>query len=107
MPRLCSSSDNAIVTTDTRTELIANGRTLVVCCEGLCSHIYSLPETTVTKYRAAGWSPSEVRADVTARLKATTHQESKRLVNERSRAVVVFARCLGCGHERQVGLEEL
>lgn len=95
------------MTQDTRTEPITNGRTLVVCCEGLCSRTYAIPETTVTQYRAAGWAPTEVRAYVTSRLKATTHQESKRLVNERSRTVVVFARCLGCGHERQIGLEEL
>lgn len=78
-----------------------------ICCEGLCSKAYALDDIFVGRLRAAGYAPESVRAWITDRLVATNHAESRRVINEQSQTVVVYYRCMKCGHERQFGVEEL
>jgi hypothetical protein len=87
---------------------VFNGRLLSLLCEGLCSNAYHLErKMRVGKLRAAGWSPDEVRSDMSGHLVATTHYESSRLTNVKAATVVVFYTCMVCSHERQFGVEEL
>lgn len=88
-------------------EPVVDGAVRTLCCEGLCSKTYALDDITIGRLKAAGYSPIEMRTYITSRLAATNHVEVRRLVNERTHTVVVFSKCLACGHERQSGLEEL
>jgi hypothetical protein len=87
---------------------ILNGKVLSLQCEGLCSDAYKLErKSRIGKLRAAGWSQNEIRSNLSSMMVARGHYESRRLVNKGSATVVVFYTCLGCGHERQYGVEEL
>jgi hypothetical protein len=85
-----------------------SGAVRTLCCEGHCSRANHIEERLrISKLRAAGFSPEDVRSQVSSRLQTTSHAESRRLVNERTRTIVVFFMCLICGHERQYGVEEM
>lgn len=76
-------------------------------CEGRCSKQYTELDRQVSRLRAAGYTPSEVRAEISHQQRATAHTESRRVSVEATRSIFVMFVCQECGHERVYGVEEM
>jgi hypothetical protein len=77
----------------------------IILCEGVCSHAYD--ETDVLRLRAAGYTAEEIRGEMSAKMRHTSHQFVDRLPVLNCLGVYEHIyRCLVCGHSRRFGLEE-
>jgi hypothetical protein len=93
---------------ETVSEEIRNGRIVTLRCEGLCSNAYTDAQVLwISRMRAAGYSPDDVRARLSDGMLNRPHRNTRRIVNRKERLIVQMFACLTCGHERQYGMEEL
>jgi hypothetical protein len=93
---------------ETVSEEIRNGRIVTLRCEGLCSNAYTDAQVLwISRMRAAGYSPDDVRARLSDGMLNRPHRNTRRIVNQKERLIVQMYSCLTCGHERQYGMEEL
>jgi hypothetical protein len=89
-------------------EPIRNGHIAVIACEGQCSGAYADDvQLRISKMRAAGYSPEQVRAELSAGMVNRPHRFTSRVVDRRHLEVRLGFSCLRCGHERTYGAEEL
>jgi hypothetical protein len=93
---------------DVVSEEIRNGRVVTLRCEGLCSNTYTDAQVLwISRMRAAGYSPDDVRARLSDGMLNRPHRNTRRIVNRKERLIVQMYACQTCGHERQYGMEEL
>lgn len=79
---------------------------VLICCEGQCSDAYRQAQE-ITKLRAAGWQPEDVRSHLSSTMKATTHLFHHHEPNKETMTRVLYYECSECGHVRVFGAEEM
>jgi hypothetical protein len=83
-----------------------NGRVRVILCEGACSRTCTYDETDVLRLRAAGYTAEEIRGEMSAKMRHTSHQYVERRLRPNNGGYELIYACLVCSHERTYGVEE-
>jgi len=89
-------------------EPIRRGRVRTLLCEGYCSGAYTRTrEDWIRRMKVGGFTPEQVRAQLSAAMHYTKHLESRCFVDAGAETRTVWSACEQCGHERISALEQL
>ena len=88
-------------------EPIRRGRVRTLLCEGYCSGAYAEARNGwIRRMKTSGFTPEQVRAQLSATMCYTGHREVKGVVDVGAGTRTVWSACEQCGHERVSGCEE-